>query len=294
MLADFWLQFFDLVGAILAEAHAVEEGLIVAQGSRSYMKLADGLLQGRVPGGDEAQRLLTVCGFRSGAPMAVVLARPFQMEDGKPLDLEVTLRSLVRLIEQALPSAAFGKLVDIRSSEAVAIVCSENNTSHEAGRALEGGLVQSALNGHAARIGLSCDTPEIARLPEALEEARLALDFTSASKPLMHFSGIALAELLVQRADHAAFRLIPDWARYFHSGGEQRSAELLRTISMFADSNFNVKQTAQRLGVHTNTVYFRLNRIKKLTGVDPRTYSGISLLLTVCRLLQSRDISRPV
>jgi sugar diacid utilization regulator len=197
----------------------------------------------------------------------------------------------VRLIEQALPGAIFGKLADIRSPEVVAIVCSENDTAQKVLRALQNGCTQSALNGHAARIGLSCDTLDIARLPKALEEARLALEFTSSAKPLLHFSGIDLAELLVHRADHAAFRLIPDWARHFHVSGEGQSQPLLTTISAFAESNFNVKQTAQRLCVHTNTVYFRLNRIKKLTGVDPRTYSGMSLLLTVCRLLQSRDLS---
>src|ERR1700730_18372724 len=31
MLSDFWIEFFDYVGAVLAEAHAVEEGLSVAE-----------------------------------------------------------------------------------------------------------------------------------------------------------------------------------------------------------------------------------------------------------------------
>jgi DNA-binding PucR family transcriptional regulator len=47
-----------------------------------------------------------------------------------------------------------------------------------------------------------------------------------------------------------------------------------------------VKQAARRLGVHTNTVYFRLKRINELTGVDPPTYAGTSLLLTALRLLE--------
>jgi sugar diacid utilization regulator len=70
------------------------------------------------------------------------------------------------------------------------------------------------------------------------------------------------------------------------NGGGQ-SAELSRTIRAFAESSLNVKQTARRLGVHTNTVYFRLNRIHKLTGVDPRTFSGTSLLLTALRLRET-------
>src|ERR1700681_1469986 len=46
MLSDFWLELFDHVGAVLAEAHAVEDGLIVAQGTRTYVGLIDDLLRG--------------------------------------------------------------------------------------------------------------------------------------------------------------------------------------------------------------------------------------------------------
>jgi sugar diacid utilization regulator len=77
--------------------------------------------------------------------------------------------------------------------------------------------------------------------------------------------------------------------RHFSPDDEQARG-LARTIATFADCNFNVKRTAQRLDLHTNTVYFRLNRIKKLTGVDARTYAGTSLLLTALRL---SEIHRP-
>jgi carbohydrate diacid regulator len=80
--------------------------------------------------------------------------------------------------------------------------------------------------------------------------------------------------------------LIPEWTRHFSPAKDDQSREMYRTIRAFADSSFNVKQTAQRLGVHTNTVYFRLNRITKLTGINPRTYSGTLRLLTALRLLE--------
>ena len=48
---------------------------------------------------------------------------------------------------------------------------------------------------------------------------------------------------------------------------------------------FQRQATARRLDLHTNTVYFRLNRIRELTGIDPRSYSGLSLLLTTLRIL---------
>ena len=103
----------------------------------------------------------------------------------------------------------------------------------------------------------------------------------------MYFADIDLMEFLVRRPDAAALRLIPDWASRFMDVDSDKSGELWRTINQFADCNFNVKRTARLLDLHTNTVYFRLNRIRELTGIDPRSYSGLSLLLTTVRMLNA-------
>jgi hypothetical protein len=285
MLSDFWIQLFDCVGAILAEAHAAEDGLIVARGTRSYTGLINDLLHGVQPGDPESRRLCTLCGIRPGAPMAVAVAAPHWRNSGSPVDLEVTLRSFVRLFEQALSPTTFGRLVDIRNGEVTAIASSAGDTARNLLRALGGhGFAGRAGNGHSARVGVSQDVLDVARLPDALEEAQTALEFSTDARPFLHFSDVDLPELLVRRADDVAVRLIPDWAGHFTSTEGDPSSKLSRTIRVFAASSFNVKQTAQRLGVHTNTVYFRLNRIKKLTGIDPRTYTGASLFLTVLRL----------
>jgi hypothetical protein len=287
MLSDFWMEFFDYVGAVLAEAHSVEEALIVAESRHLHAGLMDALLNGHPPKDSEAQRLCAVCGIRPGAPMAVAVARPIQRANGNQIDFEVTLRSLGRLMEQVLPSASFGRLIAVQNCGVTAIVCSDGNTARGMLEAFgRNGFDRRSAKGLAADIGVSLDTTEISRLPQALEEARLALDFVSPTRALVHFSEIDLSEFLIQRADKAAFRLIPEWARHFTPDGEL--SELSSTIRTFADCNFNVKQTARHLKVHTNTVYSRLNRINKLTGIDPRTYSGTSRILTAFRLLDSQ------
>jgi hypothetical protein len=158
VLSDFWIQFFDFVGAVLAEAHAVEDGLIVAQGTRRYVDLIDDLLRGSEPSDPEAQRLCVLCGVRPGSPIAVAVAALHQPQNGHHIDLEVTLRSLVRLIDQVLPAAIFGK-------------------------------------------------------------ARMAIEFATAARPLMHFSDIDLQEFVVRRSDGVATRLIPQWMRQVAGGG---------------------------------------------------------------------------
>lgn len=283
MLSNFWIQLFDYVGAVLAEAHVVEEGLIVAQGTRSYVALVDDLLRGTLPTDSEAQRLCTLCGIRPGAPLAIAVARPYKAEGGKVVDLEVALRSLVRLIGQALSPGTFGRLIDIRGNEVTTIACGNGDVGRGLTKALHrSSFAKRAGNGHSARVGISLDVKDIALLPQALDEARMALEFSSTDKPLVQFSDIDLSEFLIRRADIAAMRLIPDWARRFAS----REQQLTRTIRAFADGGLNVKQTARKLGVHTNTVYFRLNRIKELSGLDPRAYSGLTTLLTTLRLIE--------
>ncbi|HLM97894.1 MAG TPA: helix-turn-helix domain-containing protein [Bryobacteraceae bacterium] len=288
MLSDFWLELFDHVGAVLAEAHAVEERLSVAQNTEAYTGLIDGLLRGVEIRDTQARRLSALCGILPGAPMAVAVARQLPSSDGKQMDLEVALRSFVRLVEQAVPSAVFGRLVDIRNDEVIVILCSHADTARGFVKALRRqGFGRRAKNGLTAGVGVSLDATEVARLPESLEEARLALEFATPAQPLLHFADIDLPEFLIRRADKTALRLIPAAARHLAPGNGSPAGELSRTLHAFADCSLNVKQTARRLGVHANTVYFRLNRINKLTGIDPRTFSGASLLLTALRLMDT-------
>jgi len=287
LLSDFWMEFFDFIGTVLAEAHAVEEGLIVAQDTPSYVDLIADLLRGAEPRNAEAQRLCAICGIRPGSPLAVAVARPHQSENGRFLDREATLRSFVRLFEQLLPRAVFGRLIDIRNDEVTVIVCSETATARRFLQALcKDAFATRAGNGCAVRLGVSADTVSIASLPHAVNEARIAVDFANSARPLMHFSDVDLQEFVVRRSDSAATRLVPTWMRQTYLGDDVQWRELMRTIRAFADCSLNVKQAARNLGVHTNTVYFRLNRIGKLSGVNPRTYTGLSMLLTALRLLE--------
>jgi hypothetical protein len=285
-LSDFWLELFDMVGASLTEAHAVEEKLVTAQSARVHVALVEDLLCGVIPRNTEAQRICALCGVRAGECMAVVVARLDSVGEAQ-VDFEVKLRSLAQLIERSLPSSGFGKLIDIRNSEITGVISSDSDTARRALRALQGmGSRKHAGNGMAASVGISLDVTDVSRLPQALEEARLAVNFAGSAQPVMLFGNIDLLEFLIRHADHAAFRLIPGWVRHFSDPTDAKGRDLLHTVRAFAGASLNVKQTARQLGLHANTVYFRLNRVMEITGIDPRSYGGLSLLLTALRLLE--------
>lgn len=47
-----------------------------------------------------------------------------------------------------------------------------------------------------------------------------------------------------------------------------KKGELIRTLQVFLETNWNVKETAEKLYTHYNTVLYRVNKIKELTGID--------------------------
>ena len=48
--------------------------------------------------------------------------------------------------------------------------------------------------------------------------------------------------------------------------------ETLFTIQKFFENNLNVSETSRKLFVHRNTLVYRLEKIKKLTGLDLREF----------------------
>ena len=69
--------------------------------------------------------------------------------------------------------------------------------------------------------------------------------------------------------------------------------ETLFTIHKFFENNLNVSETARKLFVHRNTLVYRLEKIKKLTGLDLREFDDaitFKVALMVKKYLASRGI----
>jgi hypothetical protein len=69
--------------------------------------------------------------------------------------------------------------------------------------------------------------------------------------------------------------------------GQRVAAEhphLAAAVVGYADGRFSVSEAARRLGLHANTVAYRLDRWHELTGWDPRSFAGLSRSLAALRL----------
>ena len=74
---------------------------------------------------------------------------------------------------------------------------------------------------------------------------------------------------------------------------ESLDQETLFTIQKFFENNLNVSETSRKLFVHRNTLVYRLEKIKKITGLDLREFDHaiiFKIALMVNKYLKSNPI----
>ena len=74
---------------------------------------------------------------------------------------------------------------------------------------------------------------------------------------------------------------------------ESLDGETLFTIQRFFENNLNVSETSRKLFIHRNTLVYRLEKIKKITGLDLREFDHaiiFKIALMVNKYLKSTPI----
>src|SRR5262249_46669742 len=92
-------------------------------------------------------------------------------------------------------------------------------------------------------------------------------------------------DYLVVRDDERARRLIRPEVRRFVAEDTAAGGALIATLVEFAASDLNAVAAAERLHLHVNTAYYRLDRIAERTGCDVRRLADVMELLIALRLL---------
>jgi len=94
--------------------------------------------------------------------------------------------------------------------------------------------------------------------------------------------------------DFIAQSIDPDIARHltdiFKKGTyavDHQRTELKQTLACYYENNKNIEQTAKALYIHRNTLRFRLDKIKELTGLDPRQFEDAVILYFALRYCDS-------
>jgi PucR family transcriptional regulator, purine catabolism regulatory protein len=153
--------------------------------------------------------------------------------------------------------------------------------------------MQAALQGYTFAIGRSRITEDPAELPRAASEALLAANVAEGAAehaPLAFEQTGAYRLLLSAMSENPSElqRFYGETVEPLLAYDEQYETDLVRTLETFLEADGNVAGTAQRLFTHRHTIYYRLERVRELSGLDVSSSDGrekLSLGLKAMRVL---------
>ena len=153
--------------------------------------------------------------------------------------------------------------------------------------------MQATLPGYTFALGRSRVTREAAELPRAASEALLAANVAQGSREdaALAFEQTGAYRLLLSTmSDNPSEleRFYEETVEPLVAYDEQYETDLVLTLETFLEADGNVAGTAQRLFTHRHTVYYRLERVRELCGLDVSSSDGrekLSLGLKAMRVL---------
>ena len=286
LLSDYCIEYTDLVSTTLTDAYLAEEALLAAQSTRVSIAVVGDLLRGESPRTREALALCASADIGDGRSMVVLVAKRVEPVSGASFSVQER-GALAQAVENALPRSQFGSLVDLGLDEVVAVVSCPANPGERVARAIRSQMsVIAGSTGDWLRVGIGLEVREVSALPRSYAEALAAIQILGAHGQVAHLAEVSVDAYLRHNADATAHRLASPSINALNAEGHAR------TLRALADASLKVKVCANLLNVHNNTIYHRLNRIRKLTGVDPRTYAGLTCLLTALAMASDRQAKR--
>ena len=112
-----------------------------------------------------------------------------------------------------------------------------------------------------------------------------------AEKTIVSFDNLGIARLIYQLPTTVCEMFLKE---VFQKGSiDQLDQETLFTIQRFFENNLTVSETSRGLFVHRNTLVYRLEKIKKLTGLDLREFDH-AIVFKVALMVKKYLNSNPV
>jgi hypothetical protein len=153
--------------------------------------------------------------------------------------------------------------------------------------------LQVGLQGYTFAVGRSRIAGDPADLPRAASEALLAANVAEggAHEGALAFEQTGAYRLLLSTMSENPLELQRFYAETVEplvAYDEQYETDLVQTLETFLDADGNVAGTAQRLFTHRHTIYYRLERVRELSGLDVGSSDGrekLSLGLKAMRVL---------
>ena len=143
-------------------------------------------------------------------------------------------------------------------------------------------------------VGIGTAVANIKDLARSFKEAQVALEVGKVfdtEKTIVSYENLGIARLIYQLPTTLCDMFLKE---VFKRGSiESLDHETLFTIQKFFENNLNVSETSRKLFVHRNTLVYRLEKIRKLTGLDLREFDD-AIVFKVALMVKKYLDANPV
>jgi sugar diacid utilization regulator len=273
---------FSLVATIAAEAYL--DAAETVEDDRQILRrhLLEAVLAGRA-GATATLRDARLLGVELHPNYVVVVARTLPAEDDDTDDRR-RLRRAAAVLRERLRCEEGTPLVGLREGDLVCLCPASSAADLDRVKDLVRALA-APLGELGVSVGIGSWHPSASGVPTAYAEAREAAEI--GLRPGMPERVVVFDDVLIDhvlRANPHAARIIEDALGPLRDYDERRSTALVETLRMYFESGLSVTRSAAALSVHSNTVVYRLERIRELTGRDPRKTADLVFLALSLKL----------
>ena len=203
--------------------------------------------------------------FITDEPRAVLLVR--QMENPDVAAVEV--------IQRIFPEKQKDFVLNINETDIVLVKslpsanCPEE--VHKVAQSIENTLMEEL--GIKSVIGVSTNARHLRELADKYKEAQVAIDVGrvfESEKSIINYENLGLGRIIYQLPTTLCEMFLNEVFK--KNPIETLDEDTLETINKFFENNLNVSETSRKLYVHRNTLVYRLEKIKKMTGLDLREF----------------------
>ena len=181
--------------------------------------------------------------------------------------------AVMDLLQKLFPDRQRDFALTINENEVVLVKELKSNDSKEItkyGRQIDAGVTELGV---AHVIGIGSVATQLKDIARSFKEAQVAVEIGKVfddSITMMSYENLGIGRLIYQLPTTLCEMFLSE---VFKKGSvESLDEETLFTIQKFFENNLNVSETSRKLFVHRNTLVYRLEKIRKLTGLDLRNF----------------------
>lgn len=225
--------------------------------------------------------------FASDVPRAVFLVRPVGGNEVPLLDA----------IQALFPNRQNDFVISVNENDIVLVKQIQEGTG---GKDLMkiAQQIEESVNSELKQkvvIGIGTVAEHVRDLARAFKEAQMAIDVGKVfdtERSIINYDNLGIGRLIYQLPVTLCEVFLQEVFK--KNPIDALDQETLFTINKFFENNLNVSETARKLFVHRNTLVYRLEKIKKLTGLDLREFDDaitFKVALMVKKYLVSRGMT---